>query len=293
MNRFSLLLFGGLLLTFGSLHAQEFSYGFKAGLNFSSFSGPLEKDATGMEVEELEFESGFQVAALFNIHLNEYFGIRPEFMYSQKGGRYRYNGPAYQFLMADSGKEIVTTGDKKITLNITNSYIDIPVLAFVRPLEWLEFSAGVNVGFLVGSTAAGELIYSGKSLAGGNVNEYSYTLEYNYYKDEETTADFATTTVLTVDGEKVTLPFKAGAYYNLPKVDGSFFNVLDFGLNAGMSLYLNRSLFVGARFTYGLADVTNNDYDYSQLELDGNNQRIPRADTDRNLSIQTSDGFSF
>lgn len=84
MNRFSLLLFGGLLLTFGSLHAQEFSYGFKAGLNFSSFSGPLEKDATGMEVEELEFESGFQVAALFNIHLNEYFGIRPEFMYSQK-----------------------------------------------------------------------------------------------------------------------------------------------------------------------------------------------------------------
>ncbi|MCB0624140.1 MAG: hypothetical protein KDC43_09585, partial [Saprospiraceae bacterium] len=129
--------------------------------------------------------------------------------------------------------------------------------------------------------------------AGGNVNEYSYTLEYNYYKDEETTADFATTTVLTVDGEKVTLPFKAGAYYNLPKVDGSFFNVLDFGLNAGMSLYLNRSLFVGARFTYGLADVTNNDYDYSQLELDGNNQRIPRADTDRNLSIQTSVGFSF
>ena len=99
--------------------------------------------------------------------------------------------------------------------------------------------------------------------------------------------------MLTVDGEKVTLPFKAGAYYTLPKVDGSFFNVLDFGLNAGMSLYLNRSLFVGARFTYGLADVTNNDYDYSQLELDGNNQRIPRADTDRNLSIQTSVGFSF
>lgn len=295
MKRVLTFMLGGLFLFVGpSLQAQsDFTYGFKAGLNFSTFSGPLEEDGSGMAVEEFDQTTGFHVAALFNYRFTDIFRMRAELMFSQKGLRYRYDGASYLFLTTNGGEIITTTGNKVVTLNVTNSYIDIPISVVIRPTEWLEISAGPSIGFLVNSSAAGELIYSGESLNGGAVEEFSVTLDYNFISDQTGEANFNNATEITVDGKKVTLPSSFGAYYDFTREDGNYYNILDLGLNAGLHLYLNGSLFVGGRLNYGLLDATNNNYDYSQVALDADNNRIPRSDTDQNLSFQASVGFSF
>ena len=273
--------------------AQDFSYGVKTGLNFSTFNGPLET-AGGNEVEEFANTTGFHVGAIFNLAFTDLMGVRFELLYSQKGARYRFDGPSYQFLLPDNGGSILTTGEKFITLNVTNSYIDVPVLGYVKATDWLEFSIGASVGLLANSTGAGELIYSGTSALGANIDEFSFTLEYNYRQDETKGADFTDAAApINVDGQQVTLPTQVGAYYDLERKDGSVFNLLDIGLVGGISLFLNDNLFVGGRLNYGLTDISNSDFDFSRVELGDDNDLIPRDDKDTNLSIQASVGFSF
>ncbi len=295
MKQTRTMILGAMLLLFGQglLAQSDFTYGFKAGLNFSSLTGPLEEDGAGMVVEEFDQTTGFHVAALFNYRITDAFRFRTELMFSQKGLRYRYDGDSFLDLTSNGGDLIPTTGNRKVTLNVTNSYIDIPISVVIRPLEWLEFSAGPSVGFLVSSSAAGELIYSGESFTGSPVEEFSVTLDYNFVSDQDGEANFNNATEITVDGKSVTIPSSFGAYYDFTREEGNYYNVLDFGLNAGVHLYLNGSLFVAGRLNYGLLDATNNNYDISLVSLDEDGNRIPRSDTDRNLSFQASVGFSF
>lgn len=288
--RFLLFCFFIGLLSAG---AQEFSYGFKTGLNFSRFDGPLEQDLQGNSVEELVLASGFQVGAIFNMELTSFFGFRGELQFSQKGGRYRYNGESFQVWNSVSDRTIYLTGEKRLSLNVSNSYLDLPLLVYVRPLKWLEIAGGVNVGVLVGSSGAGQMTFNGISEVGVPVDEYSITLEYNYLRDEPGQANFNETTELTVGGETVMIPSRLGAYFLETEAAGKNFNRFDLGLNIGVNLFLNSSLFVGARLNYGLLDVTNNATDYSMVRLDENQQRILRDDMDRNFSIQTTIGFIF
>lgn len=275
------------------LPAQEWKYGFKAGLNFSTFLGPLEEDAAGMALEEFDYTTGFHVGAVVGYAFSDYVGIRGELLYSQKGSRYRFEGPSYQLLEAESGNIITTFGDKRVSLNITNSHIDLPVMGFVRVFDWLEISAGANVGFLANATAAGELIYSGETAGGTKVNEFSITLEYNFYADEPGEAEFIVPNQFNIGSETIVLPNKAGAYFDREKLDEPYFERLDFGLIGGLSFYLSEGFYLGGRLNYGLLDVTNNAYDRSLAELDENNQFIPREDKDGNLSVQVSAGFNF
>ena len=75
-----------------------------------------------------------------------------------------------------------------------------------------------------------------------------------------------------------------------PNVKKTF--AIDFGLNAGVSFFVNRGLFLGFRANYGLSDVTKDIYDVSLAKLN-NGATIGRSDKDANLSLQTSIGFSF
>ena len=63
-------------------------------------------------------------------------------------------------------------------------------------------------------------------------------------------------------------PTEVGAYYNYNS-DEKLFRRLDFGLVGGLAYYLNNGLYVGARYQFGLTDVTN----------DGNDLRVT-ADPD-------------
>ena len=44
-----------------SMSAQEFSFGFRAGLNFSKFVGPAQTDSEGMVLDAYDFTSGFHI----------------------------------------------------------------------------------------------------------------------------------------------------------------------------------------------------------------------------------------
>lgn len=292
MNRFIV----AIILCFGinAVMAQDgIGYGFKAGLNFSTFQGDKEQDTDGNELEEYKFETGFHIGGQVNFKFTDNFGLRTEFLFSQKGSRYNYNGHSYQRFIDVDGDEIFTTGMRAYSVNITNSYIDIPIMGYAKALDWLEFSAGVNVGFLVASSGAGELRYNGVTPNGDVIEEFVSSLDYNFYQDEGGMAIPGDVVRTEIDGRAVDLPQFFGAYYDYPAGDvDNLYNVMDLGVNFGISLFLNQGLAIGCRLNYGLIDITNNDVDRSFLQLE-DNELVFRDDIDRTLSLHTFIGFSF
>jgi len=282
-----------LLLAITLVNAQEIGYGFKAGLNFSTIQGESEMDGEGMDLESFKNNTGFQIGGIINFKIVDAFGIRTELLFSQKGGRYNYNGQSYQRLFLTNGDEFMTEGLKEIDLNITNAYIDIPVMGYVKVNKWLEISAGANIGFLVASSAAGELRYSGNTAAG--VEEFVVSLDYKYFSDapEEAKLLVDEPIIREVMNQFIEIPRGFGAYYDLSEGDETgLYNTIDLGVLAGINIYLNQGLSLGARMNYGLIDITKNDLDRSQFELN-DGQFIYREDMDRNISLQTFLTFSF
>ncbi len=285
-----------LFIFLSPLSAQEFGYGFKVGLNFSSFKGPIEKSAAGSSVEEFNNNTGFHVGIVVNATFTDLFGLRGQLLFSQKGSEYRFDGESFQFLVSDSGKRVIATGTRKSILTITNSYLDIPIMAYYRIGERFEVFGGASVGFLVGSTASGELGFNGQSNSNGTPIKFTSTSDIDYFDDSPPTAEQLRNSSnpfeFTADGETVFVPKIMGGYYDFTTKDKSVYNILDGGLVGGINFFLNRGLYLGAALHYGLLDVTNEDYDVSRVAFEGNNY-IKRSDNDKNFSIQVGLGFSF
>ena len=272
---------------------SQISSGFKVGLNFSTIRGPLEKDDNGKEVETNSFGTGFHVGAAINYKVTDLFGARLEVLFSQKGTSYSFDGQSYYVLNTELGRQIVTTGNRKIDLAITNAYIDLPLMAYFKLGDKIEISGGVGLGFLVGSSASGEMTYSGEASNGAPLEIFTTNLDFNYSKDKIGEADLTDAIVRTVNGESTKIPKTAGAYFEYTdEMKGSAFNVIDLSLNAGLSFFINRGLYFGLRLNYGLSDVSNKNFDVSKVKLNGN-KFIPLDDKDTNLTIQASIGFSF
>jgi len=273
--------------------AQTLTYGFKTGLSLSKIDGPSEMSG-GTELEVNDNANGFFVGALFRYWFTDLVGVKWELLYSQKGTDYSFNGAGYQILPTQTGSTLNINGNQRINLNISNAYFDIPVLLYGK-FGKFEVEGGVNIGFLIASTATGELAFNnGTSQTGSPVDDFIATLDYKYRKDNPGEVDFTLgATTINVDGTPNEIPRILQAYYQFPTDRGSYFNVIDIGLNAGAYYYWNQGLFLGARFNYGLTDVTKDGYDVSKVALDGSQNFIPRTDKDRNISLQFSIGFSF
>ena len=120
-------------------------------------------------------------------------------------------------------------------------------------------------------------------------------MTYNYNKDKFGEGDNAQSEIAyfnTAQTRKSTLPKTFGAYYDYNEDRGNLYKFVDYGLSAGASIYVSRSLFVGARLQYGLADLTNNNADQSKYERDDNGFLLFRNDKDLNYNIQVFAGFS-
>ncbi|MFK7935631.1 MAG: porin family protein [Saprospiraceae bacterium] len=271
----------------------QFSYGFKAGLNFSQLSGDSEMDAAGLELEEFNNTTGFHIGALFNYKFIDAFGVRAELMFSQKGTGYVYDGISYRDFEDIDGK-FSTIGNRRTVLKTTNSYIDVPVMAVAR-LGKLELAAGPSIGILVNSIASGEVAYDVFDNSGEVIASKAILLDYNYGRDEagEATQDVIETTTFDINGRVVELPEAEGAYFEYSEKQDEFYNNLDIGVNAQIAYYLNAGLFAAARLNYGLSDVTNNFYDRSLQTRNADGSFIAREDEDTNFSLQFSLGFSF
>ena len=181
MNRLSLVLLLAIPGWF-QLAAQEFSGGFRAGINFATIDGPSEASDSGNSLEEYKMSTGFHVGATANLKFNDYFGLRAELLYSQKGTDYNYNGQSFWILYTEDDQPIYATGDRNTSLSITNSYIDIPFMAVGR-YGRVEISGGASLGFLVSSRGSGELTFSGQTAAGSTVDPFTVVLDFSYFDD--------------------------------------------------------------------------------------------------------------
>ncbi len=279
-----------------SIYAQEFAYGVKVGLNFSSFNGPSEKGADGSSLEKYDNNTGFHVGASFSYKFYESFGVRSGLLFSQRGGKYQFEGPSHQVLIADSGNRITALGTRKDVLSVTNSYIEVPLMAYGKFFEKLEVFGGASLNFLVGSRAFGERQFDGLSANNGREVKFTSALDYNYFKNgvptTESIRDFGMPTMISADGEVIFIPEAFNAYYDFPEKDGSVYNIVDVTVLGGIAYYLNRGLYVSVSANLGLLDITDKTYDVSKSEINGTDY-VLRNDKDNNFFIQASIGFSF
>ena len=273
--------------------AQDFGFGFKAGLNFNTFKGDAEKDDAGNTVEEFTSNTGFHVGATFAWEATDLMGLRGELLFSQKGSRRSFDGSSYYFFYNQNGEQINIAGTRRMDLNVSNSYFDLPVMGYVKPVKWLEIYAGGSIGVLISSTAFGELTYNGVTSTGAPIEKISHELDFNYFSDKPRAVTPANPpTTVKIGGENVTYPQIAGAYFEFQEDPGNLYRILDAGILAGLSIYFNKGLYVSGRVSYGLLDVTRSKADASLVKLD-NGSFITRDDNDRNFSLQASVGFSF
>lgn len=275
------------------LLAQDFGYGFKAGLSFNTMNGPLEEDASGNAVEEITGNRGFHVGFGFTWKATELMGLRGELMYSQRGANREFEGPSYYTFYGVGTDPTYTTGTRKQSVNTSLSYLELPITGYVKPLDWLELHVGASIGLLAGASGFGDFRYNGMTSTGASIEEIAYELDFNYLNNEAGSATFANPPeTVRIKGEDIPYPQLAGAYYEFKDGRGKFFNPLDFGLIGGLSIYFSKGLYVSGRLNYGISDVTKSRADVSLVKLDGT-EFISRNDDDTNFSIQTSVGFSF
>jgi len=280
-----------LVLSLGA--SAQLDLGFKAGLSYMSIDGPSEV-ILDEEVEEYAASSGFQIGVIFNYRFTDLVGLRTELLYMQKGGRYKFEGPGYLFLRP--ADDIFARGDKLIELDIINSYLDIPIMAYYK-LGKFEISGGANLGLLLGSRARGFRQFEGfVSGTGATIDRFEQILDYNYGTDLP--EGF-------LEGDAIRLPSgfevpsQPGAYFDYPPL-GQFqftqeplYRRFEIAAIAGLTFFPNPGLGISARYHHGLSDITNDEVDISQVELGESSQLINREDTDRNRGFQFSIMFLF
>ncbi len=290
------LVFVLFTLFFLKLSAQEYHFGIRGGVNFGKINGTPEGD----NLDEYTFRNGFHFGIEAMYSFNDVVSLGTEISYNQMGTNYQYKGPSYYIF---SDKHVIYNDDVDVSLSINNSYVTIPINVFIKPLDRLEFKFGGYMGILIGSGGNGKMKFGTK---------FNQILKYNYYADNNenayrtTPSDKLYISTLNEQGDTIIrTTYKTVTAYSQYQGDdakaGDLFKVFDFGLNAGVSYYLNSSLFLGLNLQYGLKDITNDKVDRSLSKLGGNGDAtfedddhlIYRDDKDKNFNLQISIGFRF
>jgi len=275
------------------LSAQEFSGGFRAGLNFITIDGPAEMSQDGsVTYETFNNTTGFHVGATFALAFTDLFGVKADLMYSQKGYETVYDGPSYFYLYANAEDNdgTIIFGDRQSELDVVNSYIDIPVTAYYR-IGPVELEGGFSAGLLVNSRVSGGQTY--QTVRYGLDNDIIFNVEGNFGRDNAAGAGILSRSTVPLPNTDVLPPDVISAYYNSNN-DDHLYRRLDFGAIVGVSFYLNNGLFVGARYQHGLTDITNGENDL-RTTLDGatTERQFNTEDEDNYRSLQVSVGFRF
>ena len=257
------------------------SYGFKAGLNSSTFSGPLEEE------ESYGRGTGFHIGIIFKYPLTDLFGFKGEFVYNQRGGEYKYNG-ASSFLVQRETSPILVRGTRNMNINVSNNYLDFPLLAYGR-FGRFELSTGINISLLVGSFGGGQLKFTGQDPV---IDEFTFNLDHHYISDKAGEATPFGGIDIKIANETIRLPSQIGGYYEFPEIDGNKYNFLDVSWLAGISFYINDGLYLGLRGNFGLVDATKESLDVTYKTF-SNNVPALQNDVDKQITYQLSLGFSF
>ncbi len=281
------LVIGITIVTVGFGQSGTWKYGFELGWSNSKIQGDLEADRNGEEAETQKFNTGFHLSFYARRHFTDLFGLQFGLAYAQRGTRNDFDGASHYKLGRQATTSRLILGDRVETQDVLNGYLDLPVVAFHKLGGKLELGAGGYVGVLLASKADGEI-----RMSGDNFNTFFVNTEKKFLKDDFGDMPFGAQEV-RINGQTYTEPRRIGAYYEYDADPGdNLYKTLDYGLIGQVGFYFNESLNLKARFTYGLADVTEMNADVSKGATNLGEQ-IFRDDTDRNLSMQLSLGFLF
>lgn len=296
----SLILVVLFLSTGSSIVAQDYNFGIRAGLSYSRLLGPTINEPTHSDA--FQFNNGIHFGVTFTYNITDVFGLRTEVSYNQIGTRYTFESPDAPYVFRDGLERAPRNGEITRFYDVSNAYVHVPLMANWKPIKKLELFGGIYTQFLVLPTSGGKVDFTAPiNPETGEVYKYSFiqSIEGNYYSDDprEAKGNQGLVVDLIIDGEvtKVGMNRLVGAYYELDADEkrGSTYNWFDAGLEAGVSYYINRSLFLSFSAMYGLLDVTNDDLDVDFYRLNEFDKFNFRDDFDTNLSLQVSLGFKF
>lgn len=273
-----------MVLTIHTSQAQ--SFGIRAGLNYSTFSGPAEAN-----VEKNKLSNGFHFGFTYSYPIYESLSLKGELMYSQYGNRLEYNGETY-FRINTSTVSLSEKGNTNIDLKVNNTYLGIPIQLQYTIRKKLEITFGGYINYLIQSRGAGNQRFESFDRPEDIVMRQ--TLSHNYKKDVAGGGS-GTGPAVIVDEDIVYLFKNTGAYYQFRSSEksGNLYKNLDYGLTGGISYFITKGFFVGLRYDYGLVDLTNNRMDPSKKSLDANGEFIFKNDFDRHIAYGLSMGFRF
>jgi|SRR5690625_2375699 len=120
-------LLGFILISFGTVQAQEIRLGAKAGVNLASVGG----DSYGPYSGSFSNRTSFHIGAFVEIPLSEKFALQPEVLYSSEGAGWSVG--------------LISVGDADLKLD----YIRMPVMAKYYFIEGLSAELGPVLGVLV------------------------------------------------------------------------------------------------------------------------------------------------
>lgn len=278
------LIFSSLIL-FAVHFSFAQSIGVRAGLNYSTFSGPLETN------EKFGLANGIHFGISYGYKFTNTFMLRTELLYNQMGSKLTFDGENSYYLIYTPKKTVFEKGRRILDLEISNSYISLPFTAVYQLSRKFEIYGGLSPSFLINPTARGLVRFTSKD----NPTEivFKQALDYRYYSDQPGEASTSSKLRIIVDGEIVELPKSVKAYYQTDALFGSSFNWFNLSAVGGVNFFINKGFYVGARYEYGLLDVTNNKMDHSITELNDDYTFKKRNDSDKQLSLQFSLGFKF
>lgn len=287
-------------------------FGLRAGASFSTMFGP---DEAGVD-EERKLTVRVAAGVSVKVPFHERFGMNAEVAFVQKGAYCTASAENSflklpQFLTEQpiiygynkSGNTYTKRTDKNYKkrngLNITNGYIEVPVMFYVEPVDdKLQIDLGASIGFLISSQALGTLKFGEADILDASNPDASQfiemNLDYKYIQNE--IGEHSGSTSAKIDGTTRYYPSQPAAYYltdETAKNDLNYFNLLDIGLQAGISYYFTPGLRIGTRFNYSLIDITTNKYDYSFKDLNSDGTYIIRDDHDVNFGFQIFVGLQF
>lgn len=269
-----------------SLGANAQSIGVRAGWNINTFKGPLEAN------ESFGYTNGIHFGINYGYKLSNSFMLRGELLYNQTGVKHKFDGSSY-YLIYTNEKTVFEKGRRILDLEITTSYISMPITAVIQPSRKFELYAGISPNILVNPTGRGTMRFYSTE----NPTEiiFKQALDYNYYKDEASKSSSTNTgfAKIIVDGDVVNVPKIVGAYYQQDVKTDNKINWFNLSAVGGINYFLNKGFFIGARVEYGLLDVTDNNADFTLEKFNDDFSVSKRSDKDIQLTFQGSLGFRF
>ncbi|WP_019039425.1 porin family protein [Psychroflexus tropicus] len=152
------------ILCFTNSNAQQeyFEYGFKGGVNLSTFSGDVDSS--------IESKASMNIGMYGLYKILPKLGIQAELLYSEQGFTNEFNE-----FNPETGQDVEF--DEVLRMQ----YINLPILASYNVVEYLWIEGGIQVGYLVDAELERERVTTGET---GQVNSETETIgSKENYKD--------------------------------------------------------------------------------------------------------------